>query len=78
MGRDAGAEGFSLQLWPYSQHLTRGPRCAHAQQQQFQRCKSRVGPKAPADVTPTIQHDGVITGVISVHRERTHLIHQII
>ncbi|TNN49017.1 hypothetical protein EYF80_040779 [Liparis tanakae] len=29
-----------LQLCPYSQHLTKGPRCAHVQQQQFEQLRS--------------------------------------
>lgn len=36
------AEACSLQLCPYSQHLTGMPRCAHRQQQQFEQCKSPV------------------------------------
>lgn len=67
-GREEGAEDCSLQLCPYSQHLTRGPDVHTGSSNNL----SNVSPlwePGTCKRNPSIQHDGIITGLISLHLE---------
>lgn len=76
------AQACSLQLCPYSQHLTRGPD-VHTGSSRSSSSSNNLSNASPrwergtCRHNPTISHDGVITGLISLHLERTHLIYQI-
>lgn len=65
------AQACSLQLCPYSQHLTRGPDVHTGNSNNLSNVSPLWDP-GTCKGNPAIQHDGVITGLISLHLERTH------
>lgn len=73
---EGGAEARSLQLCPYSQHLTKSPDVHTGNSNNLSNVSPLWDP-GTCKCNLTIQHDGVITGLTSLHLERTHLIYQI-
>lgn len=68
-----GTETFSLQLCPYSQHLTRGPDVNKSYNHNLSNASPQWD-RSTCKCSPTLRHDSIIAGLTSLNLLITNLI----